>query len=186
MTDTEPHAPSAQTPPPASSMPADALFTELYRELHRLARAQLHSHGSGMTLGATTLLHEAYLSFGQRAGGFPDRARFFAYAARAMRGLIIDRVRERAALKRGGEYHLTVLDTLIADGVPQPADELGPLNDALEELAKVEPALAELVDLKFFGGLNFAEIAGLRGVSERTVQRDWNKARLYLHHVLKV
>lgn len=186
MSDTEPHAPTADTAGDASMKPADALFAELYRELHRLARAQLHSHGAGVTLGATTLLHEAYLSFGQRNGGFPDRARFFAYAARAMRGLIVDRVRERAALKRGGDYHLTVLDTIIAEGVPQPADDLGPLNDALDELAKVEPALSELVDLKFFGGLNFAEIAGLRGVSERTVQRDWNKARLYLHHVLKV
>lgn len=163
-----------------------ALFASLYRELHRLARKQLHVNANGLTLGATTLLHEAYLSFGRREGGvFPDRARFFAYAARAMRGLIIDRVRERAALKRGGEYHLTVLDTFIAEGVPQPAEELGPLDDALEELAKVEPALAELVDLKFFGGLSFAEIAALRGVSERTVQRNWTKARLYLHQVLK-
>lgn len=170
----------------AEQQPPSDLFAALYQELHRLARAQLHAHGAGATLSATTLLHEAYLSFGRREGGvFPDRARFFAYAARAMRGLIVDRVRERAALKRGGEYHLTVLDTFIAEGVPQPAEELGPLDDALEELAKVEPALAELVDLKFFGGLSFAEIAALRGVSERTVQRDWTKARLYLHQVLK-
>lgn len=170
----------------AEQQPPADLFAALYQELHRLARAQLHAHGAGATLSATTLLHEAYLSFGRRDGGaFPDRARFFAYAARAMRGLIVDRVRERAALKRGGEYHLTVLDTVIAESVSQPADELGPLSDALDELAKVEPALAELVDLKFFGGLNFAEIAALRNVSERTVQRDWNKARLYLHQVLK-
>lgn len=164
---------------------AHDLFVALYAELHRLARSQLHARGSQLTLGATTLLHEAYLDIGKRSAQFPDRARFFAYAARAMRGLIVDYVRDRCALKRGGEFHLTQLSTQVVEGVAAPVDDLGPLNDALEELAKAEPALAELVDLKFFCGLNFAEIAALRNVSERTVQRDWNKARLYLHHVLK-
>ncbi len=161
------------------------LFVSLYSELHRLARSQLYARGSQLTLGATTLLHEAYLDLSGRSAVFPDRARFFAYAARAMRGLIVDYVRDRCALKRGGEFHLTQLSTQVAEGVAAPADDLGPLNDALEELTQVEPALAELVDLKFFCGLNFAEIATLRNVSERTVQRDWNKARLYLHQVLK-
>jgi RNA polymerase sigma factor (TIGR02999 family) len=164
---------------------AAELFASLYRELHRLARAQLHARGSNLTLGATTLLHEAYLDISRRGAAFPDRARFFAYAARAMRGLIIDHVRDRRALKRGGEFHLTALDTRVTDNTAEPVEDLGPLNDALEELAKVEPTLAELVDLKFFCGLTFAEIAALREVSERTVQRDWNKARLFLHHVLK-
>jgi len=163
---------------------ATELFSALYRELHRLARRQLHANASGLTLGATTLLHEAYLDISKRGAVFPDRARFFAYAARAMRGLIIDYVRERQALKRGGEFHLTSLDTKIADGVPQ-VQELAPLNDALDELAVAEPALAELVELKFFCGFSFIDIATMRGVSERTVQRDWNKARLYLHEVLR-
>ena len=101
-----------------------------------------------------------------------------------MRGLIIDYVRERQALKRGGEFHLTSLDTQIADAVPQ-AQDLSPLGDALDELSLAEPALAELVELKFFCGFSFVEIAAMRGVSERTVQRDWNKARLYLHEVLR-
>lgn len=170
----------------AGSAPAAAeLFSALYRELHRLARAQLHARGGPQTLGATTLLHEAYLDISRRSLDFPDRARFFAYAARAMRGLIVDHVRDRCALKRGGEFHLTALDTHVAEGVAEPVDDLGPLNDALDELGKLEPALAELVDLKFFCGLTFAEIAALRSVSERTVQRDWSKARLYLHQVLK-
>jgi RNA polymerase sigma factor (TIGR02999 family) len=164
---------------------AATLFTLLYRELHRLARAQLHARGSHLTLGATTLLHEAYLDISRRTVAFPDRARFFAYAARAMRGLIIDHVRNRMALKRGSEFHLTAIDTQIADSVAERVDDLGPLHDALEELAKLEPELAQLVDLKFFCGLNFAEIAALRNVSERTVQRDWNKARLFLHQALK-
>jgi len=165
---------------------AGELFTTLYRELHRLARRQLHANASGLTLGATTLLHEAYLDISSRGAAFPDRARFFAYAARAMRGLIIDYVRERQALKRGGGFHLTSLDTEIAEAVPAAqGTDLPQLGDALDELAVAEPALAELVELKFFCGFSFVEIAAMRGVSERTVQRDWNKARLYLHEVLR-
>jgi RNA polymerase sigma factor (TIGR02999 family) len=159
------------------------LFASLYRELHRLARKQLHANGSGLTLGATTLLHEAYLDLSKRDVDFPDRARFFAYAAHAMRGLIIDYVRERRAVKRGGEFHLVTLDTVTAESVPE-VDELGSLGEALDELAVAEPALAELVEMKFFGGLGFAEIASLRGVSERTVQRDWRKAKLILSDAL--
>jgi RNA polymerase sigma factor (TIGR02999 family) len=163
---------------------AGPLFAALYSELHRLARRQLHVNAPGATLGATTLLHEAYLNLSGREVNFPDRARFFAYAARAMRGLIIDHVRERRAVKRGGEFHLTAIDTEIAESVPQ-LEELGPLSEALDALGAAEPALAELVDLKFFCGFGFAEIAAMRGVSERTVQRDWAKARLYLHDALR-
>jgi RNA polymerase sigma factor (TIGR02999 family) len=155
------------------------LFATLYRELHRVARRQLH-----FNVGATTLLHEAYLDLSQRGLAFPDRNRFFAYAARAMRGLIVDYVRERRAIKRGGQFHLTTLDTFTAESVPQ-ADDLGPLSEALDALAVAEPALAELVELKFFCGFGFAEIAAMRGVSERTVQRDWNKARLFLRTALR-
>ena len=162
------------------------LFATLYRELHRLARKQLHANDWGLTLGATTLLHEAYIDLSGRATEFPDRARFFAYAARAMRGLIVDYARERKALKRGGEFHITSLDTQHAEEAGAgAADDLQPLNSALDELAAVEPALAELVELKFFCGFAFAEIATMRGVSERTVQRDWNKARLFLRHVMQ-
>jgi RNA polymerase sigma factor (TIGR02999 family) len=163
------------------------LFTTLYRELHRLARQQLHANAWGLTLGATTLLHEAYIDLCGRAVAFPDRARFFAYAARAMRGLIVDYARERKALKRGGEFHITSLDTQHAEEAgARAADDLQPLNGALDELAAAEPALAELVELKFFCGFALAEIASMRGVSERTVQRDWNKARLFLRHVMQV
>ena len=157
------------------------LFAALYRELHGVARRQLRDSGS--TLGATTLLHEAYLDLRGREPDFPDRARFLAYAARAMRGIVIDHVRERRALKRGGAYELTALET----GTPEVAaevEDLVQLGDALGELEAVDPGLAELVDLKFFCGYSFTEIAGLRGVSERTVQRDWQKARLVLHRAL--
>jgi RNA polymerase sigma factor (TIGR02999 family) len=161
------------------------LFAALYRELHRLAKRQLHAHAAGSTLSATTLLHEAYLDISRRGAAFPHRARFFAYAARAMRGLIIDYVRERRALKRGGEFHLTQLDTGVAEAAAQDSGELTRLGDALDELARADAPLAELVELKFFCGFTFAEIAAMRGVSERTVQRDWAKARLYLHDALR-
>jgi RNA polymerase sigma factor (TIGR02999 family) len=161
------------------------LFATLYRELHRIARSQLHFNAGGMTLGATTLLHEAYLDLSQRGLAFPDRNRFFAYAARAMRGLIVDYVRERRAIKRGGEFHLTTLDTFASEAVAEPSNDLGPLNEALDALAVTDPQLAEVVELKFFCGFGFAEIAGMRGVSERTVQREWAKARLFLHSALK-
>jgi DNA-directed RNA polymerase specialized sigma24 family protein len=101
-----------------------------------------------------------------------------------MRGLIVDYVRERRAIKRGGEFHLTTLGTTVSDGVPL-AGSLDPLSEALDALAEAEPALAELVELKFFCGFGFNEIAAMRGVSERTVQRDWNKARLFLRHVMQ-
>ena len=162
---------------------AEALFATLYQELHRLARRQLRGGSAGASLGATTLLHECYLDMAGRAAAFPDRQRFIAYAARAMRGLIVDYVRERRAQKRGGEFHLTALDTDVAGSVAE-VDDTVRLGDALDQLLVTDAALAELVELKFFCGFSFAEIAAMRGVSERTVQRDWQKARLLLHHAL--
>jgi len=164
---------------------AETLFATLYSELHRMAKRQLARNGSGVTLGATTLLHEAYLDICQREGTvFPDRARFMAYAARVMRGVIIDYARSRRAQKRGGGFHITAL---VNDVVDEAVDEreLTRIGSALEELATVEAALAEVVDLKFFCGFSFAEIAAMRGVSERTVQRHWEKARIYLHRSLR-
>ena len=107
-----------------------------------------------------------------------------AYASRVMRGLIIDYARSRQAQKRGGQFEITSIRTDIAEAIPDTAD-LGPLSDALDELATVDARLARIVDLKFFCGFSFAEIAAMSGVSERTVQRDWEKARIYLHHVLQ-
>ena len=175
-----PDPPVGDPPDPAA---AERLFATLYDELHRLARRELARRGGHITLGATTLLHEAYLDMSAREAAFPDRARFMAYAARAMRGLIIDYARRRYAQKRGGLFELTSLQTTIADRLTD-AKELQQISDALDELAAVEPALAEVVDLKFFCGFSFAEIGAMRGVSERTVQRQWEKARLYLHRAI--
>jgi RNA polymerase sigma factor (TIGR02999 family) len=164
---------------------ADALFAALYGELHRMARRELAKRGSNMTLGATTLLHDAYIDIANREGAsFPDRNRFMGYASRVMRGIIIDYVRSRQAQKRGGEYDLTAIRTDIADAIPD-AMNLTKLSDALDELGNIEPRLARIVDLKFFCGFSFGEIAAMLKVSERTVQRDWEKARIYLHNVLQ-
>ncbi len=163
-----------------------ALYSTLYRELHAIAERQLRVNGDALTLGTTTLLHEAYLSMREREGDqFPDRAHFLAYAARAMRGLVIDHARRRFSKKRGGEFHITDADADLTpdDGGQDPA-ALQELSDALERLAIADAALAELVDLHFFAGFSFVEIAQLRGVSDRTVQRDWRKARLLLHHTM--
>jgi RNA polymerase sigma factor (TIGR02999 family) len=148
-----------------------------------MARRELARAGTDGRLGATTLLHEAYLDMTSRDAAFPDRARFMAYAARVMRGLIIDHAREGRALKRGGQFEITVLDTRVEESAASP-QELSQLGDALDDLAADDPALAEVVDLKFFCGFSFAEIGAMRGVSERTVQRDWEKARIYLHRVM--
>lgn len=163
---------------------AEKLFAALYAELHGVARRELARQGGYVTLGATTLLHEAYLNMSRREGVvFPDRARFMSYSARVMRGLIIDHVRRRQAVKRGGLFVITA-ETTVADRAADDPTHLERISDALDELGKVDAALAELVDLKFFCGFSFAEIGAMRGVSERTVQRDWEKARIYLHHAL--
>jgi RNA polymerase sigma factor (TIGR02999 family) len=160
---------------------AAALFTVLYSELHRMAQRQLARSARGMTLGTTTLLHETYLDMAQREGiVFPDRARFMAYAARVMRALIIDHVRNRKALKRGGGFEMTTLPDDLYDAAAE-ATKLARLGDAVDALARVDPVLAQVVDLKFFCGFSFAEIAAMRGVTERTVQRHWKEARLFLH-----
>jgi RNA polymerase sigma factor (TIGR02999 family) len=166
---------------------ADELFALLYDELHRLAEHSLRRAGAPLTLGTTTLVHEAYLNIAGRENvAFAERSRFLAYASRAMRGLVIDYARSRRTRKRGRQFEIT----LANDDEPLPvqamekAAELERLSDALDELAGLEPVLAELVDLHFFCGFSFGEIALLRQVSERTVQRDWRKARLLLHQAL--
>lgn len=167
------------------SAATDELFTALYAELHHMAKRELARRGAPPSLSVTTLLHEAYLDISGRAGvAFPDRARFMGYAARVMRGLIIDHARRRGAVKRGAEFQLTSAD---GHDVGNPADpkELSDISDALDQLAKVDADLAELVDLKFFCGFSFAEIAALQKISERTVQRKWEKARIYLHQNLR-
>lgn len=164
---------------------AEAMFGDLYSELHRLARRELNRRGRPIGgLGVTTVLHEAYLKMSATDGAeFADHGRFLGYAARVMRGLIIDDFRRRRSQKRGGLFEITTLRTdhgeFLADSTT-----LTRISSALDDLAAVEPDLAEIVDLKFFCGFSFTDIAAMRGVSERTIQRKWEKARLYLHHAI--
>lgn len=160
------------------------LFSVLYRELHQIAQRELRRSGS-LTLSPTTLLHEAYLSMSAGASPeFPDQARFLAYACRAMRGLVIDYIRSRSAQKRGSEFEFTALPTVLPVGVSEDR-ELERLSEAVDALGVVEPRLARLVDLKFFCGFSFEEVAGLLGISLRTAKRDWDKARMFLQSQLR-
>jgi RNA polymerase sigma factor (TIGR02999 family) len=161
----------------------EQLFSVLYDELHRLAQRELR-RGASLTISPTTLLHETYLKLsGRDSLVFPDRVRFLAYAARAMRRLIIDYVRSRSAQKRGAGFEITSLPT---EEPPHAHDQtkLEGIGEALTALGEIEPRLAQVVDLKFFCGFSFAEIAGVMGVSERTAQRDWDKARILLQRHL--
>jgi len=156
------------------------LFASLYQELRQLAERQLRRNG-GASISPTTLLHEAYLGMSGRDAVFPDSERFLGYAARVMRGLIIDFVRERRALKRGSAFHITQLPTDVAEA---DQGELTRLSDALDELSTHDTRLAEVVDLRYFCGFTLEEIAAQRGTSMKTVQRDWEKARAILFQKL--
>ena len=158
----------------------DRVLSTLYRELHSMARRQLGSQ-NGHTLDATGLVHEAYLRLVGRADAqFEDRSHFFAYAASAMRSVVVDYARQRLAVKRGGDLHrVTDLPEDVAGGVRINEELLG-LDVALTRLANVDARLAQVVELRYFAGLSEAEIATLLKRSERSVRRDWQKARLYL------
>ena len=158
----------------------EQLFARLYADLRRLADREL-SRQPGVSVSPTTLVHETYLNVIGRDGvSFADRARFLGYIARAMRGLLIDFVRRQKALKRGAGFHITQLTTRVGEKITG-GEDLDRLSEALDELAAHDARLAEVVDLKYFCGFSFAEIAGLHGTSERTVQRNWEKARLLLY-----
>jgi DNA-directed RNA polymerase specialized sigma24 family protein len=145
--------------------PLDDAFSRAYDELRDLARAQLGRHGSTPTVNTTVLVHEAYLKLSARQDLQPkDRAHFFALAARAMRFVLVDHARSRLAAKR--------------DGGAVTFDE------ALEQLERSSPRLAQVVHLRFFAGLSHVEIAEILEVSEPTVKRDWARARAWLHHFM--
>jgi len=167
----------------ASARQRTQLFAALYDELHRMAQRELRRNAAA-TLSPTTLLHEAFLNISQRdSAPFSDRAKFMAYAGRAMRGLLIDYLRSRQAQKRGGEFEITSLPTEVPQAMAD--SEMARLSEAIDQLTSIEPRLAECVDLKFFCGFSFLDIAQMRAVTERTVRRDWEKARILLHQMME-
>jgi RNA polymerase sigma factor (TIGR02999 family) len=164
----------------------DALFAAAYGELRKLARSRLRDGGRNTMLDTTALVHESYLRFinGKQLRS-DDRRAFFAYASKVMRSVIIDAVRERQAERRGGDLQRMTLNTQVADNLPAGEDELIKVNEALDVLAQAEPRLAKVVEMRYFGGYTEAEIGEALELTERTVRRDWDKARLLLGALLK-
>jgi RNA polymerase sigma factor (TIGR02999 family) len=158
----------------------ERLVQVLYRELHDMARRRLQGERRGMTLQTTALVHEAYLRLvGQRRLEFRDRGHFLALAATMMRRVLVDRARARAAGKRGGGAEQVTLTGVEAAGL-DPAVELLDVDRALERLAAAYERPARVVELRFFGGLEFEEIAAVLEISDRTAKRDWAFARAWL------
>ena len=163
----------------------DQVVALTYQELRAIAHRRLAAVGRGGTLSTTALVHEAYLKLvDQSRAGWEDRAHFFALASLAMRHVLVDRARERSTLKRGGERRQVTLDEEALAVEDQP-EVLLQLNDALDRLATLEPRLAQVVECRFFGGLTEQDTAAALGVTVRTVQRDWVKARVLLRRVLE-
>lgn len=163
----------------------EALFESAYGELRKLARSRLHDGGRNTYLDTTAVVHETYLRY-IRGGELrsEDRRAFFAYAGQVMRSVIVDAVRERQAQRRGGDLDRLTLDTQVADELPADEGRILDIDDALKVLERVEPRLARVVEMRYFGGYSEAEIADALEVTDRTVRRDWDKARLLLKAML--
>jgi RNA polymerase sigma factor (TIGR02999 family) len=163
----------------------DRLYALLYRELRAVAHRQLRRRDHYRALDTTLVVHESYLRLRDRGALKPqDRAQFLAYSASAMRSVIIDIARNRLAQKRGsGE--VVELRTNIAEANSGTDEQLVQIHDALNELAAIDPRLAQIVEMRFFAGMSEQEVADALGISRRTAQRDWEKARLFLSSSLE-
>jgi len=163
----------------------DELFSAAYSELRKLARSRLRDGGRNTFLETTALVHESYLRF-LNSGRLriEDRRAFFAYASKVMRSVIIDSVRERQAQRRGGDLIEITLDTQAGGELPSGEAEILHVHEALLALEQAEPRLAKVVEMRYFGGYSETEIADALGLTERTVRRDWDKARLLLMSAL--
>jgi RNA polymerase sigma factor (TIGR02999 family) len=158
----------------------DKAFTAWYPELKKMAHARLRGTGLNGSIQTTALVHDSYLKLAAgREVAFIDRLQFLAYSSRVLRSIIVDLVREQRALRRGGDADVVTLDTGMGDGL-SPAVDVEAVNDALGDLAKLDAGLARLVEMRFFGGMSEPEIAEALGISQRTVSREWRKARALL------
>jgi RNA polymerase sigma factor (TIGR02999 family) len=164
----------------------DDLFSLMYAELHQLAHNRLSRNKRTPQLDTTSLVHESYLRC-VKAGQLDveDRAHFLAYAAKVMRSIIVDFARRRHAERHGGGADPVTLNTDLAESVHASEDEIIRVDDALKDLARLDERLVHVVEMRFFAGLSEAEIAGVLGVNERTIRRDWDKARLLLQAALR-
>ena len=159
----------------------EALFSRIYDDLRVIARGRLSGGGRNTYLDTSALVNEAYLRLaGARGLAVEDRHRYFAYASQAMRSVIVDFVRARAAQRRGGGSDRITLTTKIGQDDMAGEAQILRVHEALDELSGVEPQLVRLVEMRYFAGLTEAEVAAVLGVSERKVRRDWQKARMLL------
>ena len=164
----------------------DALFAAWYPELKRLARSRLRAGGRNTVLGTTVLVHDSYLRLAHSDPlRIADRKAFFAYAARVMRSVIVDSARQRLARRRGGDAKKTTLSTDLADNICADAEHIVRVHQALEVLEKADERAARVVEMRYFGGYDEAAIAESIGVTERTVRRDWDKAKRLLLAILR-
>ncbi|HET7525407.1 MAG TPA: ECF-type sigma factor [Burkholderiaceae bacterium] len=162
-----------------------ALFAAAYAELRRLAHSRLRDGGRNTVLETTALVHESFLRLvGCGELTFDDRRAFFGYVSQVMRSVIVDAARSRLAQRRGGDAHRTTLSTDLAQGLQQHDDAIVQVHDALQELQQADPRAAQMVEMRYFGGYSDREIADTLQVTERTVQRDWDKARMLLRVIL--
>jgi len=164
---------------------SDRLFPLVYDELRRIAHLHLGGESPGHTLDTTALVHEAYLRLvDQRRVEWADRNHFFSVAAQAMRRILVDYARQYRAVKRGSApERVSLTDAMLV--VEERADTLVALDEALSELAALDQRLSRVVECRFFGGLTEEETAAVVGVTERTVRRDWAKAKGWLHQALR-
>src|SRR3954468_6766670 len=170
----------------AETRQGEDLFELLYHELRRLARSRLASGGRNVLLDTTALVHESFLRL-QGAGKvqLADRNHFMAYAATAMRSVIVDFVRRRSTEKRGGDVDHVTLDTGMAESLGATDDEIVDVHEALEALGEVDARLVQVVEMRYFAGLSDDEIGAALGITGRTVRRDWERARLLLAEMLE-
>ena len=162
------------------------LFEVLYPDLRRIAHARLSRNVRNTLLDTTALVNECFVKLsGARRLNAEDRVHFLAYAASAMRSVVVDFARARAAERRGGDAAHVTLNTAIAEGTPAGEDEILRVHEALAELGRLDPRLVQVVEMRYFGGMTDEEVAAALGVTDRTVRRDWTKARLLLAEALR-
>ncbi len=164
----------------------DKIFEALYPELRRIAHARLSRNVRDTLMDTTALVHECYMKLiNTQRLSVEDRVHFLAYSATAMRSIIVDAARAARAERRGGDAAHVTLNTEHGDSLAQGEDQIVDIDNALKELAQLDPRLVQVVEMRYFGGMTDAEVGAALGVTDRTVRRDWEKARLLLAHALK-
>jgi len=178
------NAPDDADAPEAADTGLSVLSAEAYRHLRMIARARLRDGGREVLLDTTAVVHEAYLRLAGAGADLAEQNAFMAYISRAMRSVIVDHARKRQAECRGGDAVMVTLTGTLAESEPAAADDIVRVHEALEELGAIDARLARVVEMRYFAGLTEAQIAQALDVSERTVRRDWEKARLLLSRLL--